>query len=404
MIRVCKVKLGRAPKQEEKLRRVLGFCCTLYNAALQQRREAWDKQRISLTLYDQCKELTQLRADDEDYRNIPAQMTRSTSLHRLDKAFKGFFQRCKKGAKPGFPRFKSRDRFDTLVFTTQSWRINGKRLIVNVGSDPIVLHMRNAIHRDGKIAGLRLVRSADRWWAHFLVDVGLAPAVQESRNGVGIDVGVRTFATLSDGVQIDHPHFLQRSMVQVQEAARVVSRKKHGSNNRSKAKRVLARVHEKVANRRRNFIHQTVAGLVKTYDGFAVEQLDVQQLASTEERNTSRSLRRGIMDAGWTLFGAHLAGKAEEAGLPVVRVNPRGTSQRCSGCGSFARKALRDRTHYCAACGLVLDRDENAARNILDLSDLGCRSATGGTNRRAEGAEVSSLSDNHTHRVLTCRR
>jgi len=387
MIRVCKVKLGRAPKQEEKLRRVLGLCCTLYNAALQQRREAWGRQRVSLSYYDQCKELTQLRADEEEYRQLPAQMTRETSLRRLDKAFKGFFSRIKRGVKPGFPRFRSRDRFDTLAFMTQDWRIDGKKLALKIGKDPVVLRMRNAIHREGEIKGLRIVKSADRWWAHFLVDVGPAPAVKESRNGVGIDVGLRTFATLSDGMQIAHPHFLAKSMAQVQAASQVVSRKRKGSNNRAKAKSTLARVHEKIANRRRNFVHQTVAGLVKTYDGFAIEKLDVQQLASTDRKDGTRSLRRGIMDSGWTLFGTHLASKAEEAAMPLVRVNPRGTSQRCSGCGSTVRKTLRDRTHYCAACGLVMDRDENAGRNIKQLaSDLGCRSATGGN---AEGAEVS---------------
>ena len=390
MIRACRVKLGKAPKQEAKLCRALDLCCTLYNAALQQRREAWQRQHVTLTLYDQQKELTQLRADDEEYRKLPAQMTRATALHRLDQAFRGFFRRCKCGEKPGFPRFKSRDRFDTLVFPATGWRLDGKRLIVNAGSDPIILQMRNAIHRDGEVRELHLVRRSDRWWAHFLVDVGPAPAVKESRNGVGIDVGLRTFATLSDGVQIAHPHFLAKSMAQVQAASRVVSRKRKGSNNRAKAKLTLARVHERIANRRRDFIHQTVAVLVKDYDGFAIEKLDVQQLASTARKDGTRSLRRGIMDSGWTLFGMHLASKAEEAAMPLVRVNPRGTSQRCSGCGSLVRKTLGDRMHVCPVCGLILDRDENAGRNIYNDSDLGCRSATGNTNRRAEGAEVSS--------------
>jgi putative transposase len=379
MIRTCTVKLGRAPAQEEKLALVLGLCCTLYNAALQQRREAWDRQHRSLTFYDQCKELTQLRADDPDYRQLPAQMTRVTVLHRLDKAFSGFFRRVKRGQKPGFPRFRSRDRFDTLTFTTAGWRIEGHHLIVHAGQSPIVLRMRNAIHRTGKIMGLRLVRKGERWWAHFLVDIGSAPAVQPSTHGVGIDVGLRTFATLSDGTTIEHPHFLARGLEQVKAAQRAVSRKVKGSRNRVKAKRALGQVHERIANRRRNFIHQVVANLVKVYDGFAIEDLDVQQMAQT---SPSRGLARGIMESGWSLFGAHLAAKAEEAGLSVVRVNPRGTSQRCSACGSLVRKALGDRVHACSACGLVLDRDENAARNIYDL---GCRSATGGAGaKRAE--------------------
>ncbi|MDD5542876.1 MAG: transposase [Acidobacteriia bacterium] len=391
MIRACKVKLGRAPKQEAKLRRVLGLCCALYNAALQQRREAWQRQRVSLSFYEQCKELTQLRSDDDDYRNLPAQMTRVTVLHRLDKAFHGFFRRVKRGEKPGFPRFRSWERFDTLTFTTQDWHIDGKKLVLNVRKDPIVFQMRNTIYREGEIKGLRIVRGATRWWAHFLVDIGPAPTLKKSSTGVGIDVGLRTFATMSDGTQIEHPRFLRKSIDKLRESGQSVSHKRKGSRNRGKAKLVLARAHEKIANRRRNFIHQTVATLVKRYDGFAVEKLNVQEMSSTEHepdemtKKGARGLRRGIMDSGWTMFGTHLAAKAEEAGLPFVRVNPRGTSQRCSGCGSVVRKTLRDRTHYCAACGLVMDRDENAARNIYDL---GRRSATG--DARVEGAEVSS--------------
>jgi len=393
MIRTCKVKLGRAPKQEAKLTYVLGLCCDLYNAALQQRRDAWAKQKVSLSYYAQTKELTQLRADDEEYRRLPAQMTRMTSLYRVDRAFQGFCGRCRRGENPGFPRFRSRDRFSTLMFSTQDWRIKGKSLILKNDADPIVLQMRNTIHHEGQIKGLRVVRSATRWWAHFLVDVGPTPAVKKSDHGVGIDVGLRTFATLSDGNVVEHPRFLKQSLEQLKSVQQELSRKKRGSKNRAKAKLVVARVHEKIANRRRDFVHQTVSSLVKKYDGFALEKLDVCAMTSTErkveglDKKQSRGLRRGIMDSGWSLFGAHLASKAEEAGLPVVHVDPKGTSQRCSACGTIVRKTLRDRVHECFACGLVLDRDENAARNIYDL---GLRSASGSaaTASCAEGAEV----------------
>lgn len=321
-------------------------------------------------------------------------MTRATSLHRLDGAFQAFFRRVKSGEKPGFPRYRSHNRFNTLTFTAHDWYIDRKKLVLKIGKEPITFQMRNAIHREGEIKGLRIVKSAARWWAHFLVDIGPTPMVKESRNGVGIDVGLRTFATLSDGTQVEHPRFLQKSLDKLREDGQSVSRKKKGSQNRGKAKLVLARSHEKIANRRRNFIHQTVATLVKQYDGFAVEKLDVREMSNTESepdgmtKKGARGLRRGIMDSGWTMFGTHLAAKAEEAGLPFVRVNPRGTSQRCSGCGSTVRKTLRDRTHCCVACGLVLDRDENAARNIKQLAnDLGCRSAT--RDVRVKGAEVS---------------
>lgn len=398
MIRTSKVKLGKAKKQEAKLFSVLFLCRQLYNAALQQRIEAYKKQDISLSLYDQYKDLTQLRGDDESYKALPVEMTRLTSLHRLDKAFKGFFRRLKKGEKPGFPRFKGRDRFDTLVFGKAGWKIDGKKLIIKAGPDLITLRMQNAIYREGEIRGLRLVQRSGRWWADFLVDVGEAPKKKQSKNGAGIDVGIRTFATVSDGAQIEHPHFLKKSLERLKEAQREVSRKKKGSNNRRKAKQRLSRVHEKIKNRRKNFIFQTASTLVESYDGFAVEKLDIKEMSKKDKvpkgmsKKGARGLRRGIMDSGWSMFMSQLENKAEEAGFSVVYVDPRGTSQRCSGCGSVVRKTLRDRDHVCYACGLVLDRDLNAAINILALAenDLGRRSVTGSRGGSVKGTEVRS--------------
>lgn len=377
MIRTCRVKLGRAPKQEAKLLAVLELCRQLYNAALEQRIQAHRRGK-NLSRYDQYNELTVLRADDERYRQLPVDMTRETSLARLDLAFRAFFRRLRTGGKPGFPRFKGRGRFDTLVCGRRAWSSSGRRLVIKTGSGPISFQMKNGLHRRGEVVGLRLIRTASRWWAHFAVEIGPAPAVQPSRHGVGIDVGLTTFATLSDGARVEHPRFLRKSLAQLRTAQQDLSRKKRGSRRRKKAKTVVVRIHEKIANRRRNFIHQTVAVLMRQYDGFAVEDLDVQELTSTAPG--TRGLRRGIMDSAWAAFTRHLADKAEEAGRPVVRVNPRGTTQRCSGCGSLVHKGLGDRWHDCAACGLSLDRDHNAALNILALgaNDLGCRSAPKG--------------------------
>ena len=340
-----------------------------------------------------------MRYEDENYRSLTATMTRLTVLDRLDKAFKAFFRRLKSGEKPGFPRFKGQYRFDTLAFDKAGWKIEGKKLIIRVGTGnpPIILNMRNTIHREGEIKGLRLVKKANRWWAHFLVNIGEAPAVKSSKSGMGIDVGIRTFATLSDGKQVEHPRFLNKSLGQLKEAQRVVSRKKKGSGNRAKAKAELSRIHGKIKNRRTNFIFQTVATLVTLYDGFAVEDLNIKGMLNSERqpkemsKKGARGLRRGIMDSGWSQFILRLGNKAEEAGIPVVQVDPRGTSQLCSNCGSVVRKTLRDRTHECHACGLVMDRDENAARNVLERGkdNLGCRLVAKSTNGCTEGAEVS---------------
>lgn len=345
----------------------------LYNAALEQRILAWHRQHISLSFYDQCKGLTELRSAEPPWSVMPVDMVRMTVLRRVDLAFKAFFRRCKSGETPGFPRFKGRGRFDTLVFGTRGWKIEGRRLhLRGIGS----FSFTGGRRRDGRVLGLHLRRVADRWEAQILVDVGPAPAVRPAERGVGIDVGIRTFATLSDGTRIEHPRFMRQSLDELAAAQRSFSRKKRGSVGRAKAKASLGRLHRRIANRRRDFLHQETRRLVNKYDGFAVEKLDVQEMAQQTpegmEGKKGRGLHRGIMDSAWSTFGFMLAYKAEEAGRPVVKVDPRGTSKRCSGCGTPVRKTLRDRIHECPACGLVLDRDENAARNIRDL---GWRSA-----------------------------
>jgi putative transposase len=353
------------------LRGILDHLRVLYNACLEQRIDAWHKQRVSLSRYDQHKELTVLRAEDEAYRALPVVMVRMTVINRLDFAFKDFFRRVRSGETPGFPRFRGENRFNTLIFGKQSWKIDGKWLILNIGSEPIRLRMKNAIHRQGEIIGLRIIQKGERWWAHFIVDIGDAPKVRPSYNGVGIDVGLKSFVTLSNGEQIAHPRFLRKSTDALRAAQQALSRCKRGSNRRKKAKRTLARAHECVANQRRDFARQTVAILVNKYDGFAVEDLNIQRMIQSSPegltQKQTRGLHRGIMDAGWGQFTKSLAYKAEEAGMPCTRVNPRGTTQRCSDCGSLVRKNLRDRVHSCTACGLILDRDVNAARNIYAL-------------------------------------
>jgi putative transposase len=383
MIRVCKLKIRQGRRTDQaKLEELLWRCRVLYNAALEQRIDAYRKQKRTLSFYEQCKELTALRDVDPVYTAMDVTMQRLTVMRRLDLAFKSFFRRCKTGEKPGFPRFKGRDRFDTLVFSVddhgrpRGWKLSGHKLSVRGAG---WFRVANLPHRDGKLVGLRLVHKAGRWWAHVLVDVGAAPAVKPSVAGVGIDVGIKTFATMSDGTTVEHPRFLRESLDELKDAQRDLSTKKRGSRRRADAKARLVRVHERVANRRRDFVHQTARRLVDKYDGLAVEDLDVAEMASTEKADGSREtgkqargLRRGIMDSAWGMLLRVLAAKAEEAGLPLVRVNPKGTTQRCSQCGSLVRKTLRDRVHDCAACGLRMDRDLNAARNI---NDLGWRSA-----------------------------
>lgn len=394
--------MGRAHKQEDRLVDMLGLCCDLYNAALQQRIEAYEKQGVHLSLYDQYRELTPLRADDANYARLLVDMMRLTALKRLDDAFKDFFRRLKKGDKPGFPRYKGKDRFDTLIFLARGWKIEGKKLIIKDGQlkdgkKPIILNMQNSLHLKGEVKELRLVKRGDRWWAHFLMDVGDAPEVKPPKNEVGIDLGLREFATLSTGETVEHPRFLDKSSKMLKRAQHDLSLKQKGSKNRAKAKAKVVRIHNKIRNRRQDFIYQTVATLIKEHDGFAIEDLSVLEMLNKKKppkamtKKVARGIRRGIVDSAWSLFLVHLENKAEEAGFPVVRVDPRNTSQMCSGCGTITQKTLKNKIHECPACGLVLDRDLNAAINILNKAknDLGCRSVAGSGDGPVKGAEVA---------------
>ena len=385
MIRISRVKLGKSRTGDTELEEAVELCRQLYNAALEERVTSWKQRRVTIGLYDQYRSLTEIRAADEKYRRLPAQMVRATALLRLHLAVNAFFRRLKDGEAPGYPRFKAKGRFSTLVFTRTGWSIEGKHLVLRFGADRFRFRMKNRIHRSGQIRGLRLVKKLGRWWAYFLVDIGPAPAVKKSTNGVGIDVGLKMFATLSNGEQVEHPRFLRKNLKRLHDAHQVIFRKKSGSKRSARAKLVYGKMHAKLVNRRSNFIYQTVSMLVKKYDGFAVERLNIEKMAAKPMHDTRMrfEIRRGIEDSAWGKFMRVLAAKAEEAGLPFVRVNPKGTTQQCSGCGTIVRKGLNDRVHDCAACGLVLDRDVNAARNIRDR---GQRSAL--ERQKRDGAET----------------
>lgn len=367
MNRTCelKVRTGRRRKNLTALETVLERCRVLYNAALQERRDAYKTLGKSPSYYDQCKSLTIIRGEQPEYADLDAIMTRMTVLDRVKKAYDGFFRRVKVGAaKVGYPRFKARGRFDTLIFGEWGWRLDGKKLHIRGVGWLLVTQLP---HREGKPVGLRLVKKANGWYAQVVLEI--APprvVVTAPANDVGIDVGLTTFATLSDGKTIEYPRFLKGSINELATAQRALSSKKRGSNRRAKAKQRVADIHARIANRRKNFIWQAVAWLLVHYDGFAIEDLNIQGMMRGR-------LARSIMDAAWGMFGRALTSKAEEAGLPVKRVDPRGTSQRCSSCGVVVKKTLADRVHICPACGLVMDRDLNASINIRDL---GWRSAS----------------------------
>jgi putative transposase len=356
MRKMMQYRLYPTDAQTEALDEQLGEACRLYNAALQERRDAYQRGGLSLNYYDQANQLKDIRAaGDLGLANFSASQD---VLRRVDNTFKAFFRRVKAGLKGGYPRFKSRRRFDSYTFP--SWgdgcRLTdaGRLYLQGVG------HLKVKWHRplEGHVKTVTVKRQAGKWYVCFSVE-STTDALPESATQVGIDVGLTDFATLSTGATIANPRHYRKAQGTLRIAQRRVARRTRGGQNRRKALRLLQKAHAHVQNQRADFHHKTSRTLVETYGVIAVEDLNVKGLASG-------MLAKSVNDAGWSAFINKLAAKAEEAGRLLVQVNPRGTSQTCL-CGAEVRKTLAQRWHQCPECGLSAARDHVSAQLILGL-------------------------------------
>jgi putative transposase len=346
--------------QTEALTVQLSEACRLYNAALQERIEAYATHRKSINYYDQAAQPTEIRkAGDLDLPNCHCAQD---VLRRLDKAFKAFFQRMKRGQKPGFPRFKSRRRYDSITFPSHGdgnkLLPSGHLFVQGVGNIKAKLH--RPLH--GKIKTVTVRRQNERWYVCFSVEAS-AHTLPESTEMVGIDLNLENFATLEEGnleeKRIENPRFYQQAQKKLRRAQRRVARRKKRSNRRRKAVILLRKIHQHIFNQRLDHQHKLARMLVNQYGFIAVEDLNVKGLAGG-------MLSKQVHDASWASFIAKLAYKAEEAGRQLVKIDPRGTSQRCP-CGAKVPKKLSDREHVCTACGLITTRDHASAAEILRL-------------------------------------
>ncbi len=329
----------------------------LYNHCLDQRSSAYKNFRKKTKSSDQSAWFKAERATNPYFARLNFSSAQVT-IRRLDKAFAAFFRRVKAKKNPGYPRFKSRDRFNTIGFSTygDGLRLTGNRLRVqHVGT------IRTKVHRphQGTVKTTVLTRDGDKWYVVLFCDLGKVAIEPSSLPWCGIDVGLEHFLTTSDGEHVANPRLLKAALPKLRRLQRSMSRKKKGGSNRRKARKRVAVLHARVKNLRKEFHHQTSCSLVRRYGLIAAERLSIQTMLM------SRRFSRSISDAGWFSFLSILRHKAEKTGAAVVEVDCRGTSQECSRCGVVVRKDLSVRTHDCPSCGLVLQRDHNAALNIL---------------------------------------
>jgi putative transposase len=324
--------------------------CGLYNAALQQRIEAYQRRGISVNYRMQADELKAVRCAAPELARWSYSAEQQV-LRRLDKAFKAFFGRFRLGKKPGFPRFRASARYHAADFRAGdglSIRKAGRVTFVGV---PGEIKVRWHRQLPSKPASAILTRQNGKWYVIFHVEV---KAVERaSPDSVGVDVGLRSLIALSSGETEPRPNWTKRASKGLRRRQRAIARCKRGSSRRKKRVAVLARYHSRVANRRRDHLHRLSRRLVNRFGRIGVEDLNIKGLARGD-------LAKHVHDASWAQLTAMLEYKAASAGVELVRVDPRGTSQECPECGQIKAKARGEDTHRCN-CGCVLDRDVAAA-------------------------------------------
>jgi putative transposase len=350
-----KYKLIPTPTQERELGRVLGLCRSLYNTALEQRIIAYQRRRVSLSRYQQEAELKDIRTAFPEYAAIHSHVLQD-ALARLDKTYQAFFRRLKAGEKAGFPRYQSRDRYHSFTY-----KEFGNGATVDNGFLVLAKICRIAVRWSRPLEGapktVTLSREADGWYVCFsCVDVPIQPLPPTGQE-TGVDLGIKAFATLSDGTRIFSPGWYRRAERALKTAQRRVSRRKKGSKRRRKAVQVLAKAHLKVRRQRQDLHHKTALALVRTNDVIYHEDLQTANMLKNHH------LAKSIADAGWAAFLASLSYKAACAGRSVIAVPPAYTSQAYSGGGRVMWKGLSVRWRACPDCGTSLHRDHNAAKN-----------------------------------------
>ena len=340
MRKAFKYRIYLTNGQRRILEQQLETCRWVYNQTLAERKRAYLERGLSLRLYDTQALLPQWKVDYPQLKLVHSQVLQNVQV-RLDLAFQAFFRRVREGAEdPGFPRFKGVGRYDSITYPQygNGVRLDGNRLVISkIGAVHVVLHRP----LDGTPKTVTLSRSrTGKWYACFSVET--QPTIlPEAPAAVGVDVGLSSFATLSNGEKIANPRFFRQDDKALAKAQRKLSKEAKGTPERAYRRKAVARVHERIAFRRADFAHEEARKLVKRFGFLAVEKLNIDGMLKNHH------LAKSIADAAWNHFALVLMSKAEEAGRQAVRVNPRNTSKRCSRCGRIVEKDLSVRVHDC---------------------------------------------------------
>lgn len=345
----------------------------LYNKFLSQRIKLHKKKNLTLRLFTVYKLLPLVQANKPEYKELLISVMRG-ELKKLDLAYQSFFRRVKKGERSGFPKYRGKDGVKSIKYPDGGFKLNGDRISLSrIGKVKFKKHRELA----GKIKTCHINKTpTGKWYICFALECPVKKPLPKTGKGVGMDVGINTFAVLSDGTEITTVKHFAKLKKRLKKYQVRLARKKKGSQGRFKAKLRVAKVYEDITNSRTDFTHQKSIELIRKYDLIVHEKLKIKNMSSSAKgtkeepgKNVRQKagLNRSILDMGWGSFLEKLKYKAEDAGRQLIAVDPRYTSQICSGCGEIVKKGLNVRTHKCD-CGLVLDRDLNASINIYHRS------------------------------------
>jgi len=367
-MKTYKFRLRPSKSQRTKLMQTLELCRWVFNETLATRKNAWEQDKKSISLYDTNKLLTSWKKEKPELNQVHSQVLQNVQ-ERVDLAFQSFFRRVKAHeAEVGYPRFKGHNRYDSFTFKQSGFDLLENALRVSkIGTLKIIQH--RPIEDTHRVKTMTIQRDAvGNWYACFACEVEprLMPFNKRSSpvgdRAVGIDVGLTTFAKLSNGIPVDNPRFFRRDEYELGRAQR-----RYSKDKTPKRRKVIAHIHQRIANRRKDFAHKLSREWVNRYGAIFLENLSIKNMMKNHH------LAKSIGDAAWSQLMQYILYKAADAGRVCELVDPRGTSQRCSGCQTVVQKDLSVRVHDCPECGLVIDRDLNAAINIerLGLESLG---------------------------------
>ena len=403
--RAYKFRIYPDVKRQKEIDERLALAQQFYNKLLEKSIQAYKSGNGKISMAQLNRFVKEIIQEDKKYLKLYSQ-TRCEIEYRILKAYRNFFRRVKekkegKKVKAGFPRFKSLDRYKSITYPQDNGSFSiekerKKRMLRISGIGRMQIELHRPI--EGKIKTLTIKKKAGGYYAIFTIKEEIEAPKVEDTNPIGIDLGLHSFITTSSGMKVEKPKFIERKAKHIAKWQKKIARRKKGSKRRDKAKQHLQKEWEQATNQSEDFAHKLANKLVNSgFTSFAVEDLHIQIMAK------NHSLAEAIYAASWNKFLRILSYKAESAGMKVIKVDPRDTTQECSRCGHIKtgdeRLGLSERLYHCSACGLTMDRDENAARVMLKRATLGQRGsyAQGESVRPQQEAVLEELRTDKIH-------